>query len=136
VEAPTILIVDDHAPTARSLATVLRAAGYDTLLAHRGHEALELATQFRPAGAVLDIHLPDLNGLVLVMKLRALLGSDVPLIVLSGDTSMETIKSLPHVGATYFLSKPVSGAKVVEVVRRWLPLADDDRSEMVRLEPA
>jgi CheY-like chemotaxis protein len=104
-------------------------------MAHRGQEALELATELRPAGAVLDIHLPDLNGLVLAMKLRNELGADIPIIVLSGDTSMETIKSLTHVGATYFLSKPVSGSKVVEVVREWIPLPDDDR-EMVSLRPA
>lgn len=135
MDTPTILVVDDHAPTARSLATFLRSAGYHPVLAHRGQEALKLATELRPAGAVLDIHLPDLNGLVLAMKLRNELGADIPIIVLSGDTSMETIKSLAHVGATYFLSKPVSGSKVVEVVREWIPLEDDDR-EMVSLRPA
>lgn len=135
-DSPTIMVVDDHAPTAKSLCSFLRSAGYETAMAHRGHDALELSRRVRPDGAVVDIHLPDLNGLVLVVKLREELGPDVPLIVLSGDTSMETIKSLSHVGATYFLSKPVSGSKLVDVVRSWLPLGDDDREQMFSLEPA
>jgi DNA-binding response OmpR family regulator len=63
---------------------------------------------------VLDIHLPDINGLVLANKLRDRLGAEIPIIIVSGDTSMETIKSLSHVGATYFFSKPVNPNVLVQ----------------------
>jgi two-component system response regulator GlrR len=116
-----ILIVDDHETTARSLATVLQSAGYSTQIAHCGADALAKAAHSPPSVAMIDIHLPDLNGLILSKKLREQLGPGARLVVLSGDTSMETINSLQHVGATYFLSKPIHTAHLLEMVQGWLP---------------
>jgi CheY-like chemotaxis protein len=65
---------------------------------------------------MVDIHLPDLNGLVITRKLCDQLGPRVPIIVVSGDTSMETLNSLAHVGATYFLSKPTSPAVLLQIL--------------------
>lgn len=119
--APDILIVDDHEMTARSLAAILQAAGYSIDMAHSGNDAIAKATSTPPRCAVIDIHLPDLNGLVLSSKLRERLGPDVPILVFSGDTSLETIRTLPHVGATYFLSKPINSVALIEIIRQWLP---------------
>ena len=110
----TVLIVDDNEPTARALAKVLIAAQFEPALSFRGGEAVEFARQNSICAAVVDIHLPDLSGLVVTQKLRQHLGSAIPIIILSGDTSMETLNSLPHVGATYFFSKPVNSAQLVE----------------------
>jgi len=111
-----VLVVDDSVPTTRSLANLLRRAGFDPIVCNTGGEALAYAIDSvaPPAAAVLDVHLPDINGLILTQKLRAKFGNDTPIIVLSGDTSMETLGTLPHVGATYFFSKPVSSAQLVE----------------------
>jgi len=57
---------------------------------------------------------------VLTRRLRDLLGPAAPLVILSGDTSLETLNSLPHVGATYFFPKPVRGAELVARLREWL----------------
>jgi DNA-binding response OmpR family regulator len=72
------------------------------------------------AAAVVDIHLPDLSGLVVSQKLREILGPQTPIIVLSGDTSMTTLNSLPHVGATYFFSKPVNASYLLERMKQLL----------------
>jgi CheY-like chemotaxis protein len=119
--AGAILIVDDHEMTARSVARILRSAGYITDVALSGTDAIAKAIQAPPKAAVIDIHLPDLNGLVLSSQLRQRLGPDVPLLVMSGDTSLETIRTLPYVGATYFLSKPIKSAALLEILRKWLP---------------
>jgi len=103
-----VLVVDDNFSVANALANVIRKAGFDATACHSGSDALEYLRIANPQAAVLDIHLPDINGLVLAGKLRDRLGDAVPIIIVSGDTSMETIKSLPHVGATYFFSKPVN----------------------------
>jgi DNA-binding response OmpR family regulator len=103
-----VLVVEDNFGVANALATVIRRAGFDATACHRGSEALEHVRHTKPRAAVLDIHLPDINGLVLAHKIRDHVGGDVPIIIVSGDTSMETIKSLSHVGATYFFSKPVN----------------------------
>ena len=120
-----ILIIDDSVPTATALAALLRRAKYAPDVAHRGSEGIERARAEVEAGggfaaAVVDIHLPDLSGLVVSQKLRDILGPDTPIIVLSGDTSMTTLNSLPHVGATYFFSKPVNAAYLLERLREWV----------------
>ena len=119
--APTILIVDDHVATAKSLSVLLRSAGYLTEIVHSGAAALAKVAVSKPNAAMIDIHLPDLNGLILSQKLREKMGPDAPLILLSGDTSMETINALPHVGATYFVSKPIHSSSLLELVKHWLP---------------
>ena len=120
--APAVLVVDDSPPTARALARVLANAGYRSTVAHSGAEALDHAQRLDFAAAVVDIHLGDMNGLVVAQKLRERLGPSGTIIILSGDTSLETLNSLPHVGATYFFSKPVSATKLVERLREWVPM--------------
>lgn len=110
----TVLIVDDNEPTAKALAKVLSAAQFQTAVSYRGGEAVEYAQHNSICAAVVDIHLPDLSGLVVTQKLRQQLGPAIPIIILSGDTSMETLNSLGHVGATYFFSKPVNSSQLVE----------------------
>ena len=109
----TILVVDDNRTVTRALSALLRDAGYESIPCHTGAEAIAATESAAPAGAVVDIHLPDINGLILSQKLRDRLGPNAPIIVVSGDTSMETIRSLPHVGATYFFPKPVSSRQLI-----------------------
>ena len=118
--APTVLIVDDNEPTARALAKVLGAAHFQTAVSYRGGDAVDYARHHQVDAAVVDIHLPDLSGLVVTQKLRERLGPTIPIIILSGDTSMEMLNALPHVGATYFFSKPVNSSHLIERLRTGL----------------
>ena len=117
---PRILVIDDSQPTANALSAVLRRANYETAVAYRGVEGLEKARGAAFDAAVVDIHLPDLSGLVVSQMLRDILGPRTPIIVLSGDTSMTTLNSLPHVGATYFFSKPVNASLLLDRLKEWL----------------
>ncbi len=112
--APAILVVDDNPIVTRSLSALLKTAGYAAVACHSGGEALLSISGTTFGAAVVDIHLPDMNGLVLSQKLREGFGPKTPIIVVSGDTSMEMIKSLSHVGATYFFSKPVNANLLLE----------------------
>jgi DNA-binding response OmpR family regulator len=113
-----ILVVDDNEAVAHSLAKLLGTAGFAADVFHRGVSALDHAQRNAPpAAAVVDIHLPDISGLILSRKLREQFGPEVPIIVLSGDTSMETLNSLSHVRATYFLSKPRTTQLLLEQLR-------------------
>lgn len=121
-----ILVVDDSPHTATSLARLLNKASYETCIAMRGSDALACAQANLLTAAVIDIHLPDINGLVLSQRLRELMGPDKPIIVLSGDTSMEVINSLPHVGATYFFSKPVNAKQLLQKLKQTMSAAGND----------
>jgi DNA-binding response OmpR family regulator len=120
---PRILVVDDSEPTARALAALLGGANYHAVTALRGADALDRAAEHDFAAAIVDVHLPDINGLLVTQKLRAAFGADVPIIVLSGDTSMQTLNRLPDAGATYFFSKPVNSAQLLERLRELVSVA-------------
>jgi DNA-binding response OmpR family regulator len=109
-----IMLVEDNEVVARALKRFLESKGYGASVFLTGKGALAHVENAKPAAAVVDIHLPDLSGLVLIQKLRDKLGDGVPIVVLSGDVSMATINSLSHVGATYFFSKPVQSATLLE----------------------
>lgn len=119
-DAHDILIVDDDRSTARALAAILIDAGFHPTVLHTGLEALRHCKNEHVSAAIVDVHLPDLSGLVLSKNLRERLGEKVPIFVVSGDTSMETINSLPLVGATHFFAKPMTPAYVIERLRESL----------------
>jgi DNA-binding response OmpR family regulator len=123
---PLILIVDDDEPTANALAKVFGAANFRTAICLRGEEAVSFVHDHPIDAAVVDIHLPDISGLVVTQKLRERFGHAIPNIVFSGDTSMETLNALPQVGATYFFSKPVNSSHLVQRMKEWIanPTAD------------
>ena len=114
------MLVEDNELIARAVRAVLEGAGYDVTWFVNGLDALRHVNEARPDAGIIDIHLPDINGLVLTQQLRDRLGGDTPLVVLSGDTSIQTINSLPHVGATYFFPKPVQGAALVKKLAEWV----------------
>src|SRR4051794_39926955 len=127
----SVLVVEDNRIIADAMARVLRGDGYTPTVWHNGTEALGWVQSLNGAkgsiaAAILDIHLPDLHGLVLSSKLRELLGPAVPIIVVSGDTSMENLRSLPHVGATYFFPKPLNPTKLLERLRECVTTIPQD----------
>lgn len=59
-------------------------------------------------GAIIDVHLPDGDGIELTRALRRQLGQAVPIVIISGDTSMKTLRRLRDAGANRFVGKPMS----------------------------
>jgi DNA-binding response OmpR family regulator len=128
--ARRILIVDDSELVTRVLANRLQAASFDVAAFNSGVQALRHAQENPPDCALVDIHLADFNGLVLAQQLRRAMGPDTPIFILSGDTSLETINSLPHVGATGFFPKPIESARLVNELIEWLERLESDRAEI------
>ena len=120
-ETRRILVVEDDRAAARALGSILKEAGYHPIVCHGGVEALASARAEAPDAAMIDVHLPDLNGLILAQQIRQIVGKEIPLIIVSGDTSMETLNSLRHVGATYFLSKPLNRKGLIEWMKQMIP---------------
>ena len=117
------MVVDDDRPLARALAINLRAHGYQVTLAHDGRTALTEITRTHPAVVVLDLGLPDLDGLEVLTDIRCT--SAVPVIVLSArSTSAEKVQAL-DAGADDFVTKPFAMnellARIRASVRRGTP---------------
>lgn len=112
-----VLIVDDSQPTALALAKLLIRDGFEVAVYTNGSDALSYLNVGRPAAAVVDIHLPDISGLAISQHIRQNFGAELPIIIISGDSSMDNINSLSMVGATYFYSKPVKAADLIKRLR-------------------
>lgn len=121
--ARRVLIVDDNTTVAAALAARVRRAGYSTATFHCGQDALKYCDEHPVSAAIVDVHLPDISGQRLSRNLRERMAPHSPIIMVSGDTSMETLNSLQHVGATYFFSKPVKSSQLITRLRELLPQA-------------
>ncbi len=117
----TILIVDDDPMVTRSLAALVKRAGMKAICFNDAHEAVSAVemrtTAAAVAAVVLDIHMPRLSGLVVSRRLRAVMGPDVPIVMLSSDASMEMLRALADVGATHFFSKPIKADQLIDHLR-------------------
>jgi len=100
----TILVVDDEAPILRTMAVNLRARGYDVQLASTGTQALALAARHHPDAVVLDLGLPDVDGIDVIRGLRG--WTSVPIIVLSARTAEAQKVAALDAGANDYVSKP------------------------------
>ena len=99
-----VLVVDDEPQILRALAINLRARGYDVHLARTGREALEVAAAQHPELVVLDLGLPDLEGVEVIAGLRG--WTSVPVLVLSGRSdSTDKVEAL-DAGADDYVTKP------------------------------
>ena len=128
-----VLVVDDDRPLARALSINLRAHGYEVVVAHDGRAALTEVARTHPAVVVLDLGLPDLDGIEVLAGIRG--WSAVPVIVLSArSTSGEKVEAL-DAGADDYVTKPFGMdellARVRAAVRRGTPPATDDAVEQV-----
>ena len=99
-----VLLVDDEPQLLRALSINLRARSYDVVTAATGAAALEVASRARPDVVVLDLGLPDMDGVDVIAGLRA--WTTVPVLVLSArrDTS-DKVRAL-DAGADDYLAKP------------------------------
>jgi signal transduction histidine kinase len=106
--APRVLIVDDNEDGAEMLSLILSQKGYDTRVAHDAPGALEIAAQFKPATAFIDIGLPVMDGYELAERLRAEpLLSGIRLIALTGYGQESDRQRGRQAGFDEHLVKPV-----------------------------
>lgn len=102
-----VLVVDDEPSALEPLAVRLRLHGFDVVCTGFGCEAISLARDIHPDVILLDLCLPDLDGLAVCQNLAADPStSDIPVIVVSGLELPDAVRQCRAAGGTYYLRKP------------------------------
>ena len=112
---PTVLVIDDEVQIRRLLRVCLEGNGYRVAEAASGQEGITLAAQHPPDVVILDLGLPDLEGVTVLKRLRE--WTRVPVVVLSvRDREEDKIAALDH-GADDYVTKPFSSGELLARVR-------------------
>ncbi len=128
----SILIIEDDESVAKLLGTLVRQKGFKCLLAGDGHSGLRLANEHLPTAALIDIGLPDLDGLTVIGRLKENLRTrHIPIHVISGDGNYTDVTSL---GALGFLKKPITPATLDEAFRQIERLTSTKMRSMLIVE--
>jgi DNA-binding response OmpR family regulator len=135
---PVVLLVDDDAAIRRTMTVGLELEGFDVVCASGGRPALEAVGAVRPAVMLLDLTMPDLDGLEVLRRLRAA-GDDLPVCVLSArDQVADRVRGLEE-GADDYVVKPFAleevSARLHALLRR-RPPRETERLVAGDIEPA
>jgi CheY-like chemotaxis protein len=120
----TVLVVDDDPATCRLIAQMLTPRGYTVSIACDGLSGLAAVERERPALVILDVHLPGLDGLTALMRLRQ---DDprLPIIVVSAAadalTRLAAVPDVPDRESIRFLAKPFPLVTLLALVQHLLP---------------
>jgi len=127
----TVLVVDDESEIRTSLRGVLNDEGLRVLEAEGGREALEIVRRERPELVLLDVWMPDIDGIELLRQLRSE-PHRPQVVMISGHGNVETAVQATKLGAFDFIEKPFSIDALLQVVGRAL----DDRAQHSHVDAA
>ena len=117
----TVLIVEDNEKNMKLARDILRAKGYDTLEAVNGLDGVRMALQHKPDLVLMDIQLPDINGIEAFARLRAdPATAAIPVVAFTASVTVNDRSRIGDAGFDAFLSKPINLKEFVETVRRML----------------
>ena len=115
----TILIVEDNEKNMKLARDILRAKGYAVLEAVNGLDGVRLALAHQPELVLMDIQLPDINGIEAFARIRANAGTArVPVIAFTASVTPGDRQSIGDAGFDGFLGKPIQLKEFVDTVRR------------------
>ena len=118
-----ILVIDDEQGIRELLDALLRRKGYDVVLAESGRKGLELFRRERPDVIVLDLKMPEMDGLTVLRQIRSLNRSQ-PVIVLTGSRTVEMEQQVRALGVTEYIAKGFSLHLLGDALKRLLKTPD------------
>lgn len=124
-----VLVVDDEPEITRALRSILSAHGFEPILAATAKEGLDLLQRRHPDLLLLDLVLPDGNGLDVTRTIRQDLGLDLPIVVLSAHGEEESKVQALDLGADDYLTKPFGVRELLARMRAALRRAGGARPE-------
>lgn len=120
----SILLVDDEPNVRNMLRQMLELSGFEVAEAEDGLEALEVLEDMVPDIMILDVMMPNLDGVSLCKQLRADAEfATLPILMLSGKTQHKAVEEGLAAGANRYLRKPITVDELLKNVRELLPAA-------------
>src|SRR2546423_11395704 len=115
-----ILVVDDEVGIRELLSEILADEGHRVMLAESAGEARQLRERSRPDLVLLDIWMPDTDGITLLKEWAASGQLTMPVVMMSGHGTIETAVEATRIGALDFLEKPIALQRLLATVKRAL----------------
>src|SRR5512134_484827 len=112
-----ILVVDDEVGIRELLSEILREEGHQVRLAENASEARLVRNRSRPDLVLLDIWMPDTDGVTLLKEWASSGQLTMPVIMMSGHATIDTAVEATRFGALEFLEKPIAMARLLAAVR-------------------
>lgn len=116
---PLVVVVDDDPSIRKALARLLRAASLEVEVFGSAGDLLARNGSLRPACLILDVHLPDMNGISLLRQLVAATPG-LPVVMITGDKDPELRLRALQAGAAAVLAKPFDEERLLDEIRRAL----------------
>jgi CheY-like chemotaxis protein len=110
----TIMVVDDNPDIITIVRTILEGKGFNVLSASSGAECLEALKRQKPDLIVLDIMMPEMDGLEVLTRLKAMTEfSTVPVVLLTAKVQYEDVLGGYKLGADYYITKPFTSTQLI-----------------------
>ena len=110
----TIMVVDDNPDIITIVKTILEGKGYNVLSASSGAQLLNLLEGTKPDLIILDIMMPEMDGLEVLSRLKALTETaSIPVILLTAKVQYEDVLGGYKLGADYYITKPFTSTQLV-----------------------
>ncbi len=117
----TILIVEDNEKNMKLLRDVLQFKGYRTIEAKTGREAVRLAREMLPDLVLMDIQLPDIDGMAALRELRAEpVTQKIPVLAVSASAMPDEQQQILASGFDDYITKPINVRSFIAVVERFI----------------
>lgn len=129
VEGLEVLVVDDDKIACQNTSSCLREIGINSECVYSGSEAIEKVRQHHLAekeyfAVIIDLKMPQMNGIETTQQIRRFVGADVPIIILSAYDLEEYEAEAKEVKANGFITKPLYKSKLLQVLRSFLDEGD------------
>ena len=117
----SILVIEDNASQLKTLTDILKTEGLRPIECPTGKEALEACYRHDAHVAILDLNLPDMDGIELLTEIKShRLLKQIPVIIIGSTGSEEDIIQGLHIGALAYIKKPFQPANLFRVIKRVL----------------
>lgn len=115
----TALVIEDNADNMELISVILEKSGYKVIKAVTGQQGFDMAIESRPDFIILDIQLPDMNGLDVLKMIRdSEINDDMHVIAMTSFAMAGDREKVIASGCTGYIEKPIDPAKVIDQIRK------------------